>query len=231
MIEISAEGDGRPVEVGARNRVPETLPVLPLRETVPLPDTLTPLAIGQERSIQLVNDVLAGDRLLVMVASRSPELETPGPDELHDVGVVGAVARMIKVPDGSLRILVQGAQRVKITEWVGELPYLVARVEELGDVVRESPELTALTRNVQETFTRIVELVPYLPEELQLAVANIDDPSTLSHLIAGSLRLPTDEKQALLEEVDVGRRLRRLAEVLARELEVISIGSEIQSQV
>ena len=231
MIEISAEGDGRPVEVGTRSRVPETLPVLPLRETVPLPDTLTPLAIGQERSIQLVNDVLAGDRLLVMVASRSPELETPGPDELHDVGVVGAVARMIKVPDGSLRILVQGAQRVKITEWIGELPYLVARVEELPDVVRESPELTALTRNVQETFTRIVELVPYLPEELQLAVANIDDPSTLSHLIAGSLRLPTEEKQALLEEVDVGRRLRRLVEVLARELEVISIGSEIQSQV
>ncbi|MCW2994766.1 MAG: lon [Conexibacter sp.] len=231
MIEISAEGGGRPVEVGTRSRVPETLPVLPLRETVPLPDTLTPLAIGQERSIQLVNDVLAGDRLLVMVASRSPELETPGPDELHDVGVVGAVARMIKVPDGSLRILVQGAQRVKLSDWVGEDPYLVAHVAELPDVVRESPELTALTRNVQETFTRIVEQVPYLPEELQLAVANIDDPSTLSHLIAGSLRLPTEEKQALLEEVDVGRRLRRLAEVLARELEVISIGSEIQSQV
>jgi ATP-dependent Lon protease len=231
VIEISAEGGGRPVEVGTRGRVPDTLPVLPLRETVPLPDTLTPLAIGQERSIQLVNDVLAGDRLLVMVASRSPELEAPGPDELHDVGVVGAVARMIKVPDGSLRILVQGAQRVRLTDWVGELPYLVARVQELPDVVRESPELTALTRNVQETFTRIVELVPYLPEELQLAVANIDDPSTLSHLIAGSLRLPTEEKQALLEEVDVGRRLRRLVEVLARELEVISIGSEIQSQV
>jgi ATP-dependent Lon protease len=231
VIEISAEGGGRPVEVGTRSRVPETLPVLPLRETVPLPDTLTPLAIGQERSIELVNDVLAGDRLLVMVASRNPELETPGPDELHDVGVVGAVARMIKVPDGSLRILVQGAQRVKLSDWVGEVPYLVAQVEELPDVVVESPELTALTRNVQETFTRIVEQVPYLPEELQLAVANIDDPSTLSHLIAGSLRLPTEEKQALLEEVDVGRRLRRLAEVLARELEVISIGSEIQSQV
>jgi ATP-dependent Lon protease len=231
VIEISAEGGGRPVEVGTRSRVPETLPVLPLRETVPLPDTLTPLAIGQERSIELINDVLAGDRLLVMVASRNPELETPGPDELHDVGVVGAVARMIKVPDGSLRILVQGAQRVKLTDWVGEVPYLVAHVEDLPDVVRESPELTALTRNVQETFTRIVELVPYLPEELQLAVANIDDPSTLSHLIAGSLRLPTEEKQGLLEEVDVGRRLRRLVEILARELEVISIGSEIQSQV
>jgi ATP-dependent Lon protease len=231
VIEISAEGGGRQVEVGQRGPVPATLPVLPLRETVPLPDTLTPLAIGQERSIELVNDVLAGDRLLVMVASKNPELETPGPDDLHDVGVVGAVARMIKVPDGTLRILVQGAQRVKLTDWVREAPYLVADVEELRDVVRESPELTALTRNVQETFTQIVEHVPYLPEELQLAVANIDDPSTLSHLIAGSLRLPTEEKQGLLEEVDVAKRLRRLAEVLARELEVISIGSEIQSQV
>jgi ATP-dependent Lon protease len=231
VIEISAEGGGRQVEVGQRGRVPATLPVLPLRETVPLPDTLTPLAIGQERSIQLVNDVLAGDRLLVMVASRNAELETPGPSELHDVGVVGAVARMIKVPDGTLRILVQGAQRARLTDWVRESPYLVADVEELPDVVRESPELTALTRNVQETFSQIVEHVPYLPEELQLAVANIDDPSTLSHLIAGSLRLPTEEKQALLEEVDVAKRLRRLAEVLARELEVISIGSEIQSQV
>ena len=231
MIEISAEGGGRQVEVGQRGPVPETLPVLPLRETVPLPDTLTPLAIGQERSIELVNDVLAGDRLLVMVASKNPELETPGPDDLHDVGVVGAVARMIKVPDGTLRILVQGAQRVRLTDWVRESPYLVAGIAELSDVIRESPELTALTRNVQETFTQIVEHVPYLPEELQLAVANIDDPSTLSHLIAGSLRLPTEEKQALLEEVDVAKRLRRLAEVLARELEVISIGSEIQSQV
>ena len=231
MIEISAEGGGRPVEVGQRSRVPTTLPVLPLRESVPLPDTLTPLAIGQERSIELVNDVLAGDRLLVMVAARNGELETPGPAELYDVGVVGSVARMIKIPDGTLRILVQGAQRVRITGWVREAPYLVADVEELPDVVEESPELTALTRNVQDTFTSIVEHVPYLPEELQLAVANIDDPSTLSHLIAGSLRLPTEEKQALLEETDLARRLRRLAEALARELNVISIGSEIQSQV
>jgi ATP-dependent Lon protease len=231
VIEISAEGSGRTVEVGARNSLPATLPVLPLRETVPLPDTLTPLAIGQERSVQLVNDVLAGDRLLVMVASRNPELEMPGPEDLYDIGVVGAVARMIKVPDGTLRILVQGAQRVRITDWVQRDPYLVAKVEELPDEVEDSPELTALSRNVQGTFSRIVEQAPYLPEELQLAVANIDDPSTLSHLIAGSLRLPTEEKQALLEERDVGRRLRRLAEILARELEVISIGSEIQSQV
>src|SRR6185312_111641 len=124
-----------------------------------------------------------------------------------------------------------GAQRVRIIDWVRTEPYLVARVEELPDIVHESPELTALMRNVQETFGRIVEQAPYLPEELQLAVANLGDPSALSHLIAGSLRMRTEDKQELLVEPDVGRRLRRLAELLARELEVISIGSEIQSQV
>ena len=231
MIEVSGGGEGRDVEVGVQRALPRTLPVLPLRETVPLPDTLTPLAIGQERSVQLVNDVLAGDRMLVMVASKNPELEQPGPDELYHVGVVGSIARMLKVPDGTLRILVQGAQRVELERWVQDKPYLAAEIAELPDTVAETPELTALSRNVQETFSRIVEAVPYLPEELQYAVANIDDPSALSHLIAGSLRLKPEEKQGLLEQTDVVERLRALVQILARELEVISIGSEIQNQV
>ena len=138
---------------------------------------------------------------------------------------------MLKVPDGTIRILVQGAQRIRVTDYVAEEPYLVARIEELPDVVEPSPELEALTRNVQNTFTQIIEQIPYLPEELQLAVTNIDDPSALAHLIAGSLRIAAEEKQELLEEVDVTRRLRRLSEILARELEVIQLGSKIQSQV
>src|SRR5689334_6282611 len=182
MIDITASGEGQDVEIGAPRALPANLPVLPLRETVSLPDTLTPLAVGQERSIELVNDVLAGNRMLVMVASKDPELETPGPDALYGVGVVGAIARMMKVPDGTLRILVQGAQRVRIDRWARETPYLVAEVSELPDVVNEGPELTALVRNVQRTFSEIVEQLPYLPEELQIAVQNIDDPVALSHL-------------------------------------------------
>ncbi|MCW3010717.1 MAG: lon [Solirubrobacterales bacterium] len=231
MIEIAQDSADTTVEVGGPRGIPASLPVLPLRETVPLPDTLMPLAIGQERSVQLVNDVLAGNRMLVMVASREPEDETPGPEQLYDVGVVGSVARMLKVPDGSLRILVQGAQRVRLDTWEQEEPYLTASITELPDIVQESPELVALQRNVLRTFTEIVEEVPYLPEELQVAVANVEDPSTLSYLIAGALRLKTEEKQELLEEPDVAARLRKLVEALARELEVVSIGSKIQSQV
>jgi ATP-dependent Lon protease len=219
-------------EVARRTEpLPDALPILPLRETVTYPDTLTPLAVGQERSINLVNDVLSGDRMLAMVASRDPENDRPGPAELHDVGVAGTVARMMKVPDGTLRILVQGSERIRILDYVSEEPYLVARIEEMPDVLEPSTELEALTRNVQTTFTQIIEAIPYLPEELQLAVANIDDPSALSHLIAGALRISTEEKQELLETLDVTRRLRRLTEILTRELEVVQLGSKIQSQV
>jgi ATP-dependent Lon protease len=211
--------------------LPDALPILPLRETVTYPDTLTPLAVGQERSIKLVNDVLSGNRMLAMVASKDPELDTPGPDDLYGVGVAGTVARMMKVPDGTLRILVQGSERIRLVDYVSEQPYLVAKIEEMPDVVEESTELEALTRNVQTTFSEIIEAIPYLPEELQLAVANLDEPSALSHLIAGALRISTEEKQELLETVDVTKRLRRLSEILTRELEVVQLGSKIQSQV
>jgi ATP-dependent Lon protease len=225
----AAEGEAATAEV--RSNLPDALPVLPLRESVPFPEALMPLAIGQERSIRLVNDVLAGNRMLVMVASKVEEDEEPGPDDLYRVGVAGVVARMLKVPDGTLRILVHGAQRVTLTDFTATEPYLVARIEDAPDEIIPSPELEALHRNVQATFSRIIEELPYLPEELQIAVANLDDPAELGHMIAGALRLKTEEKQALLEERNVTKRLRMLSELLARELELVEIGTRIQSQV
>jgi ATP-dependent Lon protease len=217
--------------IRASEPLPDALPVLPLRETVTFPETLTPLAVGQERSIKLVNDVLGANRMLAMVAARDPENEEPGPKDLYEVGVVGVVSRMLKVPDGTLRVLVQGTQRVRVGPFVAEEPYLVARISELPDVVEDGTELEALTRNVQRTFSEIIEQIPYLPEELQMAVANIDDPAALAHLIAGALRISTEEKQELLEELNVVARLRHLSQVLARELEVVQLGTQIQSQV
>ncbi len=232
MIEVGVpEAAPREVAVGGVRELPQRVPVLPLRDTVTFPDMLVPLNVGQERSIELINEALRGDRSIVMVASRNPEVEVPGPEDLYDVGVAGVVARMIRVPDGTLRVLIQGGHRVRIERWVATEPYLVAEVAPAPDVVKQSPELVALMRNVQQTFTGIVEQVPYLPEELQIMVANVEDPSVLTHLIAGALRLKTEEKQELLEEVDVSKRLRRLSEVLARELEVVALGSKIQSQV
>jgi ATP-dependent Lon protease len=223
--------NGDPVEVAVQSRLPEALPVLPLRDSVAFPETMLPLAVGQERSIKLVDDVLGGNRMLVMVAAKDPEAEEPTPDQLYRVGVTGVVARMMKVPDGSVRILVQCGQRVELGDFVTTEPYLVARIAEAPDELVPSPELEGLKRNVQSTFSRIIEELPYLPEELQMAVVNIDDPAELAHAIAGALRVKTEEKQELLEERNVTKRLRRLSEILARELELVEIGSRIQTQV
>jgi ATP-dependent Lon protease len=219
--------DGSPDQAA----LPQSLPVLPLKDSVTFPDTMTPLAVGQERSVRLINDVLGGNRLLVMVTAKDPDIDEPGPDDLYDVGVVGVVARMLKVPDGTLRIIVQGTQRVRLTDFVATEPYLIARIEEEPDILEPSPELEALSRNVQNLFSQIIEQTPYLPEELSVALANLDDPSELAHMIGGALRIKTEEKQELLEERDVAKRLRRLSQLLSQELEVITLGSKIQSQV
>ncbi|MBA3347351.1 MAG: endopeptidase La [Actinobacteria bacterium] len=213
------------------DELPSRLPVLPLKETVVFPESMTPLAVGQERSIKLIDDVVAGERMLALLTVKSPDIEQPGWDDVYSVGTVAVVHKMIKVPDGTLRILVQGLQRVRLKKPVSDEPYLVAEFEELPDVVPETPEVEALTRNVQGQFARIIGLTPYLPEELQLAAANVDDPSALCHLVASTLRLGTDERQSLLELTNVEERLRAVTLILGRELDVSELGSKIQSQV
>ena len=162
--------------------MPSQLPVLPLKETVVFPESMTPLAIGQERSIKLIDDVVAGERMLALLTVKNTEVEQPGWDDVYAVGTAAVMHKMIKVPDGTLRILVQGLQRVRLVEPARDDPYLLGEFEVLADVVPESREVEALTRNVQGSFARIIGLTPYLPEELQLAAANVDDPSALCHL-------------------------------------------------
>jgi ATP-dependent Lon protease len=207
------------------------LPVLPLKETVVFPESMTPLAVGQERSVKLIDDVVSGERMLALFTVRNTEADPPGWDDLYSVGTVAVVHKMIKVPDGTLRILVQGLQRVRLVEPQQEDPYLLAELEELPDLVPASPDVEALTRNVQQQFAHIIGMTPYLPEELQLAAANVDDPSALCHLIASTLRLKTDERQELLELVNVEERLRAISLILSREIEMSELGSRIQSQV
>ena len=210
---------------------PATLPVLPLKDTVVFPESVTPLAIGQERSVKLVEDVVSGERVLALVTVKNEEAEHPGWDDLYRIGTVATIHKMIKVPDGTLRILVQGLRRIGLDRPVQEDPYLVGEFVEMPDELEETREVEALTRNVQSLFARVIGLVPYLPEELQVAAANIEDPSALCNLVASTLRLKTEEKQTLLELMDVEARLRETSSILNRELEVFELGSKIQSQV
>ncbi|MFL5924494.1 MAG: endopeptidase La, partial [Gaiellaceae bacterium] len=227
MSDLNLEEPFEPGDV----EIPSTLPVLPLKETVIFPQSVSPLAIGQERSVRLVDDVLEGNRMLALVTVRNGEVDEPGWDDLYEIGTAALVHKMIRVPDGTLRILVQGVGRIRLQRRVQDDPYLAGEFEVVPDEVEETPELEALTRSVQTEFGRLISLVPYLPSELELAAANVDDPGALSHLVASTLRLKTEEKQALLEQADVSERLRDVLRILKRELEVVELGTKIQSQV
>jgi ATP-dependent Lon protease len=218
-----------PEEIAA---LPETLPVLPLKETVVFPEAVAPLAIGEPRSIRLIDEVMnRPERLLALVVSRDPEAAEPPPEKLHEIGTAAVVQRMVRVPDGTVRILVQGVRRVRIGPYTQTEPFLEARVEEVPDRAERTTEVEALARNLQGIFTRIIQLVPHLPDELQVAVANLDDPTTLSYLVSSSLRLSVEERQELLEEADLEARLRRLTVLVNRELELLELGAKIQSDV
>ncbi|MCL5736226.1 MAG: LON peptidase substrate-binding domain-containing protein, partial [Actinobacteria bacterium] len=203
----------------------------PLKDTVIFPDTLMPLAVGQPRSVRLIDDILRGDKQVGLVAAKRPDIDTPGPDDTQTVGILGSVQKMLKTPDGTLRIIAQGIRRIAIDRYTAEEPYLIAEVHDLPDVIEEGPELEALQRNLVSIYTKIIELVPYLPAELEMAAANIEDPAALGYFIASTMRFKTEEKQELLEEVNLAKRLRRLTSLMNRELEVLELGTKIQSQV
>jgi ATP-dependent Lon protease len=212
--------------------LPGTLPVLPLKETVVFPEAMAPLAIGEARSVRLIDEVLnRSPRMLALVVSRDPEATEPPPEQLHEIGTAAVVERMVRVPDGTVRILIQGLRRVRIGPYTQTEPFLEAHVEEIPDEGERTTEVEALARNLQGIFTRMIALVPHLPDELQVAVANVDDPATLSFMVASSMRLSVEERQALLEEAGLEARLRHLTLLCTRELELLELGAKIQSDV
>jgi ATP-dependent Lon protease len=223
--------DPQLVEIDEEAQLPDVLPVLPLKDTVVYPDIMVPLTIGQERSLKLMDDVMAGDRLLAFVASKDEEVELPGPADLYTVGTVGLAHKMVKLPDGTMRVLIQGVRRVRLDRFVQEEPYLVAAITELKEVPSVGKEADALRSSLLNLFSKIVALVPYLPEELQGAAANIEEPGALAFFIVGTMRLKVEDKQPLLEEDDVEKRIRMLISILTRELDVLELGSKIQSDI
>src|SRR5205814_897539 len=150
------------------------------------PQSMTPLAIGQERSVKLVEDAVDGERLLALVTVKNPEVEQPSWDDLYEIGTAAVIHKLIRVPDGTLRILVQGVRRIRLDRRLHDNPYLVGQFAEVPDEVEESPEVEALTRNVQTLFGRVIASVPYLPDVLELADANVDDPNAVSYLVAST---------------------------------------------
>jgi len=218
-------------ETGERPSIPEILPILPLKNTVvyPIP-ILLPLIVGQPRSIKLVDDVMLGNRLLGLVALKDASIDEPGPDDVYGVGSAASIARFAKAPDSTIRIFVQGMERIKIVEFTQTKPYLMAKVQLIPDVVEESVEIEALMRNTVELFRRMSSLMPYLPEELIMATLSVEDPRQLAYLVASYVRMDMTDAQAILEADSVGAKLQQLNVVLNKELEVLELGKKIQDQ-
>ena len=209
--------------------VPDVLPVLPLRDAVVFPLTAAPLVVGQPRSVRLVDDVMRGNRLLALVAQRDPTPEPATPDVLYRLGTVGMIHQLARGPDGSVRLMVQGIERVKIIDWTGTEPYLVARVEAAPDQVVEGTEVDALRRAAADIFRRLVEASPELPDELGFAAESFTDPRHFLYFVASLVPLDLPVRQELLETDPVPAKLRRLVDLLQRELAVRELGRKITS--
>jgi ATP-dependent Lon protease len=212
------------------DNLPEELPILPLRGLVVYPQTAIPLTVGQPRSVKLVDDVVNGDRLVGLVTSLDPEMETPGPDDIHRIGTLASIHRLFRAPDGTIRLLVQGLTRIQIDEFTETEPYLRARITSLPETPDETLETQALVRNVVEQFQRLAELVPNIPNELVSSALNVDEPLQLVYAVATYIRMDIDKAQELLEMETLSEKLRYLMEVLSKELEVLELGRKIQSE-
>jgi ATP-dependent Lon protease len=218
-------------ETDISDQIPPELPILPLRGVVVYPQTAVPLTIGQPRSIRLVDEVMAGeDRLIGLVASKDPELDTPEPEDLYSVGTVAIVHRLFRAPDGSIRLLVQGLARFRLGEFVHLDPYLKAKVELFPEVMEDDVEVEALARNARDQFEHIAEMIPSIPRELVASVVGLEDPLQTIYTIANFQRMDLNDAQKLLELDPVLEKLRKLVTILTHEVEMLEIGQKIQNE-
>ena len=216
------------------SEIPETLPILTLRNTVLYPGVVLPITVGRDASLKLVKDAYAGDRLVGVVAQKRAEVENPGPDDLYRVGAAATILKLIKMPDGSVSIVIQGKRRIEVEEYDQLDPYLTARVRavEEDDPEDVDPvELDARVRSIKELAVQIVNLSPNLPSEAAYAIQNIESPSFLVHFIASNLQIDVEKKQDLLETRPLLDRAKLVLEYLEQEVRVLEISEEIRSKV
>ncbi|MCL4748409.1 MAG: endopeptidase La, partial [Burkholderiaceae bacterium] len=207
------------------------LPLLPLRNTVIFPVLTVPLSVGRPRSVAAVEQALEGDKLLVVVAQRDADVDDPGADELYQVGVLARVVKLIKLADGNQSLVVQGLRRIRIRDVVQERPNLRVRVEVLDEAALSGVEVEALMLNLKGLAKQVIDLSPTIPDEAHVFIEGISDPSVLADMIASNLRLSTEEKQELLEQLDLGDRLRRVIDLLQREVQVLDLSQKIKTEV
>jgi ATP-dependent Lon protease len=228
LVRIEADDGDQPVSV------PPELPVLPLRDTVLFPNSFMPLAVARESSIRLIDHAVSAGQLVGVFTQRDAAIEEPTLGDLHTIGTATHIHKMFKLPDGSLRLIVQGLARVHLDRVLEVHPFLRASVHPAVEAARDDDglEIDALQRNIKSNFQQVVSLSPLLSDDLQALSSNITEPGKLADFIASSLTtIPTAAKQQVLETLDIRERMDGLNRMLLKELEVLELGSKIQSQV
>src|SRR5947208_413722 len=227
----------KPEDLTAGDRplaIPPELPILPLRDTVLFPNSFMPLAVARESSVRLIDDAIANGKLIAVFTQRDASVEEPGQTDLYTVGTATHIHKMFKLPDGSLRLIVQGLARLRLVEVIATEPYLRAKVTAVSEGTADADrlEVDALARSIKTNLQQVVSLSPLLSDDLQTLAANITEAGRLADFIASSLStISTAVKQEVLETRDIRARMDNLNRILIKELEVLELGSKIQSQV
>jgi len=220
------------LEENKENEFPEELPILPLKDNVLFPEIALPWVVTGEPWVKLINDAVLDKKILGVISLRGEAKgEKLSPEDFYEIGVIGKVSRLIKLPEDAVQVLILGLVKFRVKEWVRWEPYPVAKIEIIKEEETKSDEVEALVRNVVSLFQQVVELAPYLPREAFITALNINKPSRLANFIASNLNLDVESKMELLSTPDLSTRLTKLSFYLTRELEILQIGSRIQSQV
>ncbi|HME44809.1 MAG TPA: endopeptidase La [Syntrophorhabdales bacterium] len=211
--------------------IPAELPILPLRGTVAYPDLIIPLVVGREKSIRLVDEAMSRDRLIGIITQKNPDIEEPGLEDLYTVGCVATIMKMVKMVDGSQRIVVQGLCRFKLIDFSETEPNFKARVLPVFEEYQKDIEIDAMYINLKNLYKKAVEIAPYLSSELAQIAAKIESPGNLADLVASTVNISAAERQEILEKIDIKERLKKVTILLNRELETLELSTKIQSHI
>lgn len=216
-----------------REKLPDTLPIMPLRNMILFPGVVVPITVGRDKSIKLIRDYARKSKIIGVLAQKDPEVEEPTPEDLHTVGTAAMILKTLQMPDGSTTVIIQGKRRFKVEQIVNTEPYIVARVRKFDKVTKpdESEEFTALIDSLRDISLEIIEKSPHIPSEASFAIKNIDSPGFLVNFVSSNLNIPIEQKQYLLELTELKKRASFVLKKLTEELQLLELKNQIQSKV
>ena len=220
------EGDDEPIEM------PDELAILPLRNTVLFPGMVIPVTVGRQKSIRLVKKAYKGDRIIGVIAQKNQDKAEPTSSDLHEIGTMGYIIKMITLPDGNTTIILQGRQRFKVADYIREEPYMIAKVTPVEDYFpnQNKKESKALIQTLRDSAHKILRLNPDIPQEARIALDNIESPTFLTHFLSSNLNAEVAEKQDLLEKATISEQATKLLELMMREIQMLELKRDIQSK-